>query len=153
MDLLCGQCGHTLRVEDDSPRSEHTCPACGHVIRVPADDAPAGAEADLADEYLTKARLSLRKKLLVRCPSCGERLTVEQGLAGRTILCPECREQIDVPSLNYEKLIEAEETAALDDKAEAVLDVGLPAGEDIPWQEESQAEAEAEEDVDEAAAT
>jgi DNA-directed RNA polymerase subunit RPC12/RpoP len=49
------------------------------------------------DDFLTKAKLLLQRKLLVICGSCGERLTVEQRLAGRTLRCPACGGQILIP--------------------------------------------------------
>ena len=99
MDVLCGGCGKTLTADDNAGGTELRCPYCGRTILVPvpSDEAapaergtPADRRVELADEFLTKARLALKKKLLVVCGSCGERLTVEQRLAGKVARCPAC---------------------------------------------------------------
>ncbi len=111
MDILCGGCGRTLTVDDTDVVGDLPCPHCGRLIRVSAMDdevlaeddrllAPLQAEDDLADDFLTKARLALKKKLLVVCGSCGERLTVHQRLAGTGARCPSCGKLIQVPSIS-----------------------------------------------------
>ncbi len=103
MELLCGKCGKTLNVVWVQAGQTIQCPHCGNTIHVPAmdesdrpmDEHYSGGLGD--DDFLTKARLLLQRKLLVVCGSCGERLTVEQRLAGRTLRCPACGEQIRIP--------------------------------------------------------
>lgn len=151
MELLCGGCGRTISVADGKPGGEVECAHCGRKIRIPAmgrheapraeGEVPSPLEPgdDMADEFLTKARLSLRKKLLMVCGSCGERLTVEQRLAGNVMRCPACGESIRIPELAYDEPIEAEElmTEAAD-RTEA-LDAGRRAP---PEEEEPVAEGE-----------
>ncbi len=116
MKLLCGKCGNTLNVVwgqagracDSTELAEVRCPHCGHTIHMPATDdslPPAdGRHPDKSveddrweDDFLTKAKLLLQRKVLVICGSCGERLTVEQRLAGRVLRCPACGGQIHIP--------------------------------------------------------
>ncbi len=103
MELLCGKCGNTLNVVWDQAGQDIRCPHCGNTIHIPAMDASVpthdedGFGAPAEDDFLTKARLLLQRKLLVICGSCGERLTVEQRLAGKTLRCPACGGQIRIP--------------------------------------------------------
>ena len=110
MELLCGKCGSTLNVVWDQAGQDIQCPHCGHTIHVPAMDdslppadehypgepVEAAGETD-EDDFLTKAKLLLQRKLLLVCGSCGERLTVEQRLAGKVLRCPACGGQIHIP--------------------------------------------------------
>jgi len=113
MELLCGGCGKTLTVDDSRAGGQVRCPACGRVLQVPRLDevsvepeggllVPLAEEEEFADEFLTKARLALKRKMLVVCGSCGQRLTVEQRLAGKVGRCPACGERIQVPAQDYE---------------------------------------------------
>lgn len=121
MKLLCGKCGNTLNVVWDQAGRACRCPHCGHTIHMPATDdslppaderypdkcaaSPQGApgacgpveDDGVEDDFLTKAKLLLQRKLLVVCGSCGERLTVEQRLAGKVLRCPACGGQIHIP--------------------------------------------------------
>lgn len=109
MEILCGGCGKMLTVDETGAASAQ-CPHCGRVIQLSAD-APdesqtvevLSQEDDLADEFLTKARLSLKKKLLVICGACHQRLTIEQRLAGKVIRCVACGGQIRVPTIGEEE--------------------------------------------------
>ena len=135
MDILCGGCGRTLTLDDGEVPRDLACPNCGRLIRTsameegaPEEDArllaPLEAEDDLADDFLTKARLALKKKLLVVCGSCGEKLTVDQRLAGGPARCPSCGKQIQVPSINEDGEYIARRASPID------LDVEAPsAGE------------------------
>ena len=108
MELLCGKCGRTQNFEPDQAGRACYCLHCGHTIHVPAaggsqptggDDCPPVSEHGDAgeDEFLTKARLMLQRKVLVICGSCGERLKVEQRLCGKVLRCPACGRQINIP--------------------------------------------------------
>ena len=133
MELLCGGCGGTLSVED-AAGSEQRCPHCGRAIRVPGAAPAEGAGQDtpvtplpegddLADEFLTKARLALKKKLLVVCGSCGERLTVEQHLAGNGARGPACGGQIRIPApSHYEEPLEPEDLMTQAESPKEALD-------------------------------
>ncbi len=124
MEVLCGGCGKLLLVPDGAAGGRTRCPKCGRQIRLPELDArtapsarpaPPGedGEGELADEFLTRARLALKNKLLVDCPRCGERLTVAQHLAGQVTRCPACGGQVQIPSLDgYEGALEAEKILA-----------------------------------------
>lgn len=139
MELLCGGCGRTLSVDDTTVGSEQLCPYCGRGIRVAAPGARAAAaeqegllrslaeDEDLADEFLTKARLALKKKLLVVCGTCGERLTVEQRLAGKVARCPACGGQIRIPApSSYGEPLKPEELMTEAESPKEVLDVADP---------------------------
>jgi len=112
--ILCGGCRRQIEVDDALAGGEVQCPSCNRMIHVPSLDAVAaeepprpgadGGAGDLADEFVAKARLALRKKLLVVCESCGERLAVEQRLAGNVARCPSCGEQIVIPSVAEDDL-------------------------------------------------
>lgn len=145
MELLCGGCGGTLLVEDAAAGSEQRCPHCGRAIRVPGAAPAEGAGQDkpvtplpegddLADEFLTKARLALKKKLLVVCGSCGERLTVEQRLAGNVARCPACGGQIRIPAPSrYEEPLEPEDLMTQAESPKEALDAAdLSAGSGEP---------------------
>jgi len=135
VDVLCGGCGKTLTV-DDRVTGDLPCPHCGRLIRIsameeaPPDDpdrilAPLEEEDDLADDFLTKAKLALKKKLLVVCGACQERLTVEQRLSGKVARCPACGQQIRVPAVVDEAPMEAKELMAdVEDASPETLDVG-----------------------------
>ncbi|MDY7009565.1 MAG: hypothetical protein SVV80_02285 [Planctomycetota bacterium] len=108
MELLCGKCGNMLTVDEAQAGRTCLCPRCGRTIHVPAlDDShtPSGEhrpDESVSDDggeegFLTKAKLLLQRKVLVICGSCGERLTVEQRLAGRVLRCPACGGQIHIP--------------------------------------------------------
>ncbi len=138
MDLLCGGCGRTLSVDDSAAGSELRCTHCGRAIHVPVDEHPTNTQAQellapldeeehLADEFLTKARLALKKKLLIVCGSCNERLTVEQRLAGKVARCPACGEQIRIPAPSvYEEPLDAEQLMAEAGEPKESLDVSEP---------------------------
>ena len=136
MEVLCGGCGKTLTAEESFAGGEIHCPHCGRTIRVPAmDDAAAPAdeqdlltplapEDDFANEFVAKARLALKKRLLLACGACGQRLTVKQSLAGRTARCPVCGGRIHIPAPS----IYEEELAKLPPHAKGpteVLDLGV----------------------------
>ena len=109
MRILCGGCGRQIEVDDPLAGGQIQCEFCSRIIHVPALDGAAGdapprpdaveAGDELTDEFVAKARLALRKKLLVVCVSCGERLAVEQRLAGNVARCPSCGGQIVIPSV------------------------------------------------------
>jgi DNA-directed RNA polymerase subunit RPC12/RpoP/predicted RNA-binding Zn-ribbon protein involved in translation (DUF1610 family) len=103
MNLLCGHCGRSFSVEDEAGGGRVPCPHCEAEVVVPSfDEEPGEAVAARADrgeteEFLTKARLALKKKLLVVCTACDERLTVQQRLAGQVVRCPACGESLRIP--------------------------------------------------------
>lgn len=136
MQLLCGQCGNTLTVDDSKAGEDFQCPHCGRTIHVPAPDdsavpsdrqyRPGSDEAGgerFEDDFLTKAKLLLQKKLLVVCGSCGERLTVEVRLGGKVLRCPACGGQIRIPSLNDEEPIGTEGSVVDVSEHMEVLDI------------------------------
>lgn len=113
MEILCANCGRMLSLEQDRVGRDVRCPYCGNIVHVPAmgdestcTDAPTEShhEQHLPDEFVTKAKLLLQKKLLVVCGSCGERLTVDQRLEGKTIQCPSCGSTVDVPTVSAETM-------------------------------------------------
>ena len=113
MEILCANCGRMLSLEQDRVGRDVRCPYCGNIVHVPAmgdgstcTDAPTEPdhEQHLPDEFVTKAKLLLQKKLLVVCGSCGERLTVDQRLEGKTIQCPSCGSTVDVPTVSAETM-------------------------------------------------
>ncbi len=137
MEVLCGGCGKTLTVEESFAGGEIHCPHCGRVIRVPAMDDPAAPadeqelltpltpEDEFANEFVTKARLALKKRLLLACGACGQRLTVKQSLAGRTARCPVCGGQIHIPAPSiYEQPEELEKLGPHAEDPTEVLDLG-----------------------------
>lgn len=85
------------------------CPHCGRVMDFGELDESGqtvevlSQEDDLADEFLTKARLALKKKLLVVCGACHQRLTIEQRLGGKVVRCVACGGQIRVPGMGQDE--------------------------------------------------
>jgi DNA-directed RNA polymerase subunit RPC12/RpoP len=114
VDLLCGGCGNTLAVDDGKAGQSIECPRCNHVIHVPGGDDDEGLldpsrsshppGKEVADEFLTKARMVLKRKLLVQCGHCGERLTVSQRMSGKQARCPSCSKDIHIPSFQTDEL-------------------------------------------------
>lgn len=107
MIVLCGGCGQTVVVGDKVAGGDLLCPYCHRMLRISAmaGDAPAKngpilgsyeTDDDLTDDFLTHARLALKKKLLVVCASCGRRLEVDQRLAGGAGLCPACGGEVHI---------------------------------------------------------
>ncbi|MCD6378749.1 MAG: hypothetical protein J7L99_07870 [Planctomycetes bacterium] len=123
MEILCSNCGKTFSLRQDLIGHDIRCPYCGHVVRAALisesdsksakgtkDEADVKTETtsqeEFPDEFATKAKLLLRKKLLVVCESCGKRLTVEQRLEGKTVRCPSCQAFVHVPTISAESAME-----------------------------------------------
>ena len=131
MQLLCGQCGQTLQVDDALAGGTFTCPHCGHGIPVPyfagisADDlGQIGAAAGVPDEaqpasappdeggegFADMARQSMSKRVRVACGKCGKGMSVGARFAGKRAKCPACGTKILIP---YPDSDEERELAAM----------------------------------------
>lgn len=94
---------------DTLPGRMVECSHCHQSVRVPdlGEDSPdlapqpLKAEDGPQEDFLTKAKLALKRKLLLECPGCNEPVTVDQRLAGRRVTCPKCSHEIVVP-LQYD---------------------------------------------------
>ena len=81
----CSHCHQAVRVPDLAEGSPELAPQ------------PLKAEDGPQEDFLTKAKLALKRKLLLECPGCNEPVTVDQRLAGRRVACPKCSHEIVVP--------------------------------------------------------
>lgn len=105
MDLLCSHCGRMFSAPATQPGRMVECAHCHKDVRVPdlAEGSPELAPQPLKaedgpqEDFLTKAKLALKRKLLLECPGCHEPVTVDQRLAGRRVTCPQCAHEIMVP--------------------------------------------------------
>jgi DNA-directed RNA polymerase subunit RPC12/RpoP len=98
MDLLCGKCGKSFPVDEAQTAADVNCPHCAAPVRVATlSSEPAPLPPEEADEFLIKARLALKKKMLLLCPGCSLRLVVKQKMSGKVIQCPACSHQLTVP--------------------------------------------------------
>ncbi len=99
MDVLCSKCGKSFPVDERRAGPEATCPQCHATVRVPtlSSDASAFPAGEESEEFLIKARLALKKKMLVVCPGCSLRMIVRQKMSGKLIQCPACSHQVTVP--------------------------------------------------------
>ncbi len=105
MQLLCGQCGNTLDLEDSKGGVTVDCWHCGRVLPAPLpnqEDFEAGLPEDFLapDEHIGYAELvreAMKRKIHVACGSCGRGLTVSFALAGKKARCPACKDLIRIP--------------------------------------------------------
>ena len=108
MRVLCGQCGHLNRLDDDYAEPTVTCAKCGRVVRVaaPAEDAAAGSPALVAETvaveveelgFAEQARQAEGRKITVTCAHCGRVATVSARVAGMKARCKGCNEPLEIP--------------------------------------------------------
>ena len=107
MQVLCGQCGKTIDVDDEDAGSTILCPECEHEIPVPRfdEDTPDkdGSEdtafdlSDQSDGFAAEAKQAMARKVHVVCGSCDRGLTVSARLAGKKVRCPACGVKIRIP--------------------------------------------------------
>ena len=100
MDVLCGKCGKSFSVDEKRSGPEVPCPHCHAITRLPTPNGatPPSPPPEESDGFLIKARLALKKKMLVLCPACSLRMIVRQKLSGKIIQCPACSHQVTVPT-------------------------------------------------------
>ena len=113
MQVLCGQCGHTLDVDDSQGGSTLTCSRCEHQILVPRfDEGPPGevppedylpGEAE-EEGFAGQVKEAMARKIHVVCGSCGRGLTVSARSAGKKARCPGCSAQILIPYPDEEEV-------------------------------------------------
>ena len=119
MQLLCGQCGQTLQVDDSLAGGTFTCPHCAHIIPVPyfgglsldgLGSEPGGAAGsqseaqippastdDGGEGFAEMARQSMSKRVRVACGKCGKGISVGARFAGKKAKCPACGTRILIP--------------------------------------------------------
>ncbi|MFB3892697.1 MAG: hypothetical protein ACE15C_11810 [Phycisphaerae bacterium] len=109
MQVLCGQCGSTLDVDDGLAGGSITCVKCGHTIPVPAlgeggaAALAAGAVGEEDEGFASQARAAIEKKIRVLCGSCGRGLSVSARMAGKQVKCPSCQASIQIPDVDEEE--------------------------------------------------
>lgn len=105
MQLLCGQCGNTLDVDEAKVGTTVDCWHCGRVVPAPRPG-EVDFEASLPAEVLglleevgfaALVREAMKQKIRVGCGSCGRTLTVSFRMAGKKARCPACGERLRVP--------------------------------------------------------
>lgn len=109
MEVLCGQCGRELQVDDAQAGTHVICPHCSHPIRVPRLDgqgSPGPAlPHDEADGFADQARAAMDRKVRIVCGKCGRGLSVGIRMAGKKTHCPACQASIQVPATEEEQRI------------------------------------------------
>ncbi len=104
MRVLCGQCGHVNKFDDDQAVGPTiACANCGHEMPVgglngeaDAPPAPAGVDAE-EPGFAEQARLAEGRKVSVTCPNCGRTVLVGARAAGHRARCKSCNHLIEVP--------------------------------------------------------
>ncbi|MDY6914195.1 MAG: hypothetical protein SVT52_07060 [Planctomycetota bacterium] len=107
MQVVCGQCGYRLKLDELKDDQGLRCPECGADISVPATDAAAQTEGQIKPDetslgdkdagFAEQAMRAMASKISITCGSCGKQLAVELRLAGRKRRCPACGNQIRIP--------------------------------------------------------
>ena len=108
MQVLCGQCGYTIKIEDEDVGTDVLCPKCEHEIAVPrfdeidedVDDLDDSAIYDLEDEeegFADQVKEAMSRKVQVVCGSCNRGLSVRSRLSGKNARCPACGVKIRIP--------------------------------------------------------
>jgi len=100
--FCCEQCGHKIRVPDQSAGKRGKCPKCGSNVIVP-------------DRSTT---------IVLKCGNCGLKISVPRSHAGKRGRCPNCKNPIAVPA--EKSPVPKPERNGLDDTNRLVgNDVGL----------------------------
>lgn len=113
MQLVCGQCGHALQVEDSMSGNFIDCPQCAARIEVPCFDpatmppailtaSPGAMEVTLDDiedtsGFAELARSSASRQVQVICGHCKKRLQLSARRSGKKERCPACNTTILIP--------------------------------------------------------
>ncbi len=110
MQILCGNCGRTSKVDDGLAAKSITCSHCGHEIAIPsAESAPARyipQEYAPADEggFAGRVQREMARKLVITCGACGKNLKSSRRTIGKKVRCPSCGKKIRVPMPKEEEL-------------------------------------------------
>jgi len=141
VQLLCGQCGHTLDVDEAKAGPTVDCWHCGRMVPAPRPD-DVDFEASVPAEVLglkeevgfaVLVQDAMKQKIRVACGSCGRTLTVSFRMAGRKARCPACGERLRIPFPGEEEEVEVgppepavvvDEGTALEGLAEAAAETG-----------------------------
>jgi len=104
--VLCGQCGHVNKLDDDYAESSVACENCGRIVPVapmangqaptlttPADHDDAPGEPGFAEQ----ARQAEGRKIEVTCSRCGRTVSVSARVAGRKARCKNCDHPLEIP--------------------------------------------------------
>jgi DNA-directed RNA polymerase subunit RPC12/RpoP len=106
--ITCTSCGSKLKARDNLAGKQTRCPRCKTMLLV---QPPSDAMESVAAKLLASVEETpSRKSVLVPsneivggiefvCPFCEERYQVAQEMAGRSILCRNCRASANVPAL------------------------------------------------------
>jgi len=105
--VLCGQCGHVNRLDEDYAEPTVACANCGCVISVPglpdapAEDLPAepagGGQEPEELGFAEQARQAGGRSLTVTCTHCGKTVTVSARVAGKKARCKNCDHPLEIP--------------------------------------------------------
>ena len=119
MQVLCGQCGQSIVVEDSQAGGLVACPRCQNQVQVPrldeedvvlnGDDSSLGLPPGEEEGFAGMAKQAMSRKIQVACGKCGKTLTVSARMGGRKARCPACNTQILIPYPN-----EGDDDAALE---------------------------------------
>lgn len=140
MQVLCGQCGKTIDVDDDQAGAAIACPECQHEIAVPRFDEDIEAEPDLEDSvydlpaedegFADQAKEAMARKVQVVCGSCNRNLSVSARLSGKNARCPACGVKIRIPFPDEgEEEAELEHVTAAESEKTEQLDLASPEAE------------------------
>lgn len=95
MQIVCGNCGQQIELEETGHAASVRCPSCSHEIPL------SGSHANGIDEnagFASRARRLLSETIPIECDSCSLCLKVTKKMAGRRIRCPGCGYMITVPT-------------------------------------------------------
>jgi predicted RNA-binding Zn-ribbon protein involved in translation (DUF1610 family) len=82
----CSTCGQSVAVGVETAGQEFRCPECGEQLVVPGSAADgAAAPQRVGDE------------IVFSCTTCGQPIAVDVSGAGQEVRCPECGEHLTVP--------------------------------------------------------
>ncbi|MCY2931813.1 MAG: hypothetical protein NTV86_20440 [Planctomycetota bacterium] len=101
MQLLCGKCGRTTEVDDQTLEAVIKCSSCGHEIPVPGrGEDLLGAPEDVGageEDFARQAREAMDRKIRVICGACRRGLKASMRMAGAVIRCPACGRKVRIP--------------------------------------------------------
>ena len=112
MEVLCGQCGKEIQVDDAQAGGLVECSRCHHQISVPRLDGQGVPEPasptpppDEAPGFADQARAAMDRKIRVVCGQCGRGLRVGVRMAGKQTHCPGCQASIQIPASEEDQKI------------------------------------------------
>ncbi|HPS52690.1 MAG TPA: hypothetical protein PLK08_03970, partial [Phycisphaerae bacterium] len=95
MQIICGNCGQQIELDESAEAASIRCPSCSHEILL-TDSHSNGIDEN--DGFASRARRLLSEAMQIECENCSLCLKVAKKMAGRRIRCPGCGYMINVPA-------------------------------------------------------